>query len=142
MDRLSSHAARESELEPTRDKLKSEEEATAALLEKLRISKANQKKNGPTSENQNKTTNGESAEGDPSQQAADQPQEDTSATHDKPDAPNGPGIEDDAPRKRGIPQNIQLYQIFYEQVTHLVTAQRLQIQDTIALLVSLLNLAL
>ena len=45
-------------------------------------------------------------------------------------------------KARGIPENIKLYEIFYEQVVNLVNAQRLPIQDTTALLVSLANLAL
>lgn len=45
-------------------------------------------------------------------------------------------------KKRGIPSNVKLFEIFHEQVQTLVKMQRLPIQDTIGLLVSLANLAL
>ncbi|GKT48165.1 vacuolar protein sorting-associated protein 4 [Colletotrichum spaethianum] len=44
--------------------------------------------------------------------------------------------------EKGIPENVQLYEIFFSQVKNLVEAQHLPIQDTIALLCSLTNLAL
>jgi vacuolar protein sorting-associated protein 35 len=43
---------------------------------------------------------------------------------------------------RGIPEDVKLYEIFFKQVLNLVNAQNLPIQDIIALLVSLANLAL
>jgi vacuolar protein sorting-associated protein 35 len=43
---------------------------------------------------------------------------------------------------RGIPDDIKLFEVFHEQVMSLVKLQRLQLWDTIALLVSLTNLAL
>ena len=142
MDRLSSYAARESESEPLADRQKTEEEATAALLNKLRLSKEKPKGEEEVNKAQTEQTNGEVKDGE-------QPQEESAITTDKTTAVteqtkdlNGLENGEDAPRKRGIPENIKLYEVFYEQVTHLVTAQRLQIQDTIALLVSLLNLAL
>lgn len=42
----------------------------------------------------------------------------------------------------GIPENVKLFEIFYEQVISLVKAQRLVIADTMALLLSLMNLAM
>ena len=45
-------------------------------------------------------------------------------------------------KRRGIPSNVKLFEIFHEQVQTLVKMQRLAIQDTIGLLVSLANLAL
>ncbi|CAZ79879.1 unnamed protein product [Tuber melanosporum] len=42
----------------------------------------------------------------------------------------------------GIPEDVKLYEIFFKQVLNLVNAQNLPIQDIIALLVSLANLAL
>jgi len=43
---------------------------------------------------------------------------------------------------KGIPDDIKLFEIFYEQVMSLTKMQRLPLWDTIALLVSLTNLAL
>jgi len=45
-------------------------------------------------------------------------------------------------KTKGIPGNVKLFEVFYEQVVHLVGMQRLPIQDIMALLVSLVNLAL
>lgn len=45
-------------------------------------------------------------------------------------------------KHRGIPKNVKLFEIFHEQVATLVKMQRLSIQDTVGLLVSLANLAL
>lgn len=63
------------------------------------------------------------------------------ASEDEP-AASGGDEELRATKGRGIPENVKLYEIFYEQVVNLVNAQRLPIQDTTALLVSLANLAL
>jgi vacuolar protein sorting-associated protein 35 len=60
-------------------------------------------------------------------------------------------LVDDQPRNRSsaerskgnaIPEEIKLFEIFYEQVVTLTKLQRLQVWDTMALLVSLTNLAL
>ena len=140
MDRLSAYAARESESEPPEDRQKMEEESTVKLLENLRIAqetkRLDSKANGADSTQPNGTPVNGDAQAEPSQEVQQQPKEDA-------EEPNG--VEDgekSASRKRGIPENVELYSIFYEQVTHLVNAQRLHIQDTIALLVSLSKLAL
>ncbi len=131
MDRLSSYAARESESEPVEDRKKTEEEATTKLMEKLRIAKDN-KPADKQAEDDRKQTNGDNL----GERIDDH--DDTSPTSN-PDF----GAEKSQPNKnRGIPDNVKLFEIFYDQVINLVDAQRLQIQDTIALLVSLINLAL
>ena len=142
MDRLSSYASRESETEPQEDRQQNEQEAVVKLLEDLRISKEEKQKSLEKKQASAKQPNGEQANGDneegDSKNTADvQPKEDkeTDST-----ATNG---NSSPPKKnRGIPDNIKLYEIFYGQVTKLINAQRLQIQDTMALLVSLANLAL
>ena len=147
MDRLSSYAVRESESEPKDDREKIEAEATAQLLEKLRISKASKESKEPKEpdvkhdDSPSKAPNGEQVN---SSEPA--PQNPDDAEHQKPKetnaATNG-GEEGGAPKNnRGIPEDVKLYEIFYGQVTHLVNAQRLHIHDTMALLVSLTNLAL
>jgi vacuolar protein sorting-associated protein 35 len=45
-------------------------------------------------------------------------------------------------KSKAIPEDIKLFEIFHEQVMSLVKQQRLQVWDTMALLVSLTNLAL
>lgn len=142
MDRLSSYAARESESEAQDDRKKTEEEATSRLLEKLRISK--EPKETPTKQQkpETKAPSGDQTNGDTSTPSPADAAESQTTPLSEPPAAEEPS--DDAPLKknRGIPENVKLYEIFYEQVTNLINAQRLHIHDTIALLVSLSNLAL
>jgi len=144
MDRLSAYAERESESEPEEDRKRSEEEATTRLLENLRVSKetkpADSKDDKPAVEQTNgETTNGDKPVGNSSEDA----QNPTSEGDMKQTANDEVSLETPKVKKsRGIPEDVKLYEIFYGQVTHLVHAQRLPIQDTIALLVSLAHLAL
>lgn len=136
MDRLSSYAARESESEPIENRRKNEEDAIANLMEKLQVAKETRPENTQT-ESSNKQEIGELVEGDKVAEPS------MSNVHQSPVADSESGAEKSPPEKnRGIPDNVKLYEIFYDQVVNLVNAQRLQIQDTIALLVSLINLAL
>ena len=142
MDRLSSYAAREAESESPEDCKQREQEATARLIEKLQISKEvrppEAKPDGTASKETNaEQVNGDKSAGTPSIEVDGQPQKDSeSSALSKHDG------EMYSTKSRGIPEDVKLYEIFYEQVISLVNAQRLQIQDTIALLVSLSNLAL
>ena len=136
MDRLSSYAARESESEPIENRRMNEEDAVASLMEKLQVTKETRPEN-PQTESSNKQEVGELLEGDKLAGVS------KSDFHQSTVADSGSGAENSQPkRNRGIPDNVKLYEIFYDQVVNLVNAQRLQIQDTIALLVSLINLAL
>lgn len=158
MDRLSDYAERENQNESGDDKAKMEADALASLLERVRLKKENPSP-PPTAvpeaaaveneqqETQEADTNGDdtAAEGSP------KPEEDGAAA-----APESPAAEQTEPAESttpdangkdeepqsGIPDNVNLYEIFFSQVKHLVEAQHLPIQDTIALLVSLTNLAL
>ncbi|KAL9632605.1 MAG: hypothetical protein Q9164_005212 [Protoblastenia rupestris] len=141
MDRLSAYAARESESEPPEDRQKTEEEATANLLEKLRISKETKKSDPKADGVDGKQPNGKQVNGNkppetPVQDSEQQPSKETELSKG---LENG---EKSTAGKGGIPENVKLYEIFYDQVINLVNAQRLHVQDTIALLVSLSNLAL
>ncbi|KAL8782505.1 MAG: hypothetical protein Q9213_005308 [Squamulea squamosa] len=142
MDRLSSYASRESETESPEDRQKNEQEAMSKLLETLRISKEKRQEEHETKRKTAKQPNGEQANGGdtngpPTNVDDEQPKQEN---EELPIDTNG---NDVPPSKhRGIPDDVKLYEIFYNQVTHLVNAQRLQINDTIALLVSLANLAL
>ncbi|KAI4175343.1 MAG: hypothetical protein LQ343_001718 [Gyalolechia ehrenbergii] len=141
MDRLSSYASRESETEPQEDRQRNEQEAVAKLLDDLRISRETKQKELEKKQASAKQLNGEQANGgsDGLSKSLDegQPKE-----ANETDALETNGDHDPPKKHRGIPDNIKLFEIFYGQVTNLVNAQRLQIQDTIALLVSLANLAL
>ncbi|KAI1503184.1 vacuolar protein sorting-associated protein 35 [Biscogniauxia marginata] len=150
MDRLSAYAERESQGDAPKDKAKLEEEALADLLEKIRLGKE-QQESKPTPADPASDANGEHANGESTES-----NDTAEANAAEPEAPppvadaEEPAVDKDndeqappTPKKqRGIPHNVKLYEIFFDQVNNLVTAQHLPIQDTIALLVSLTNLAL
>lgn len=143
MDRLSDYAERESQEEPTNDRAKVEEDALADLLEKVKL---RQEQPQPTKYEPPETpgTNGDHTEGEAASSTDETPSEATAASsiaETETTAVNGEGPATPV-RHRGIPENVPLYEIFFGQVSHLVEAQRLPVPDTIALLVSLTNLAL
>ncbi|KIW99344.1 uncharacterized protein Z518_11332 [Rhinocladiella mackenziei CBS 650.93] len=128
MDRLSTYAQRESEGAPAEEKRKAEEEAAIRMLEKVDLN--HEPKPAPAAEPEIPKTNGT----DPKSPTETQPSESEPATPATP-ATNGDktgsGIGD-----------VKLFEIFYEQVVNLVKSRGLPIQDTMALLTSLANLAL
>lgn len=147
MDRLSDYAERESQEEPTEDRAQVEQDALEKLLEKVKL--------GPEPPQPTKydpgepsDTNGDHPEGEAAAAAKTDENQPTEETEPAPsiadtEATAVNGEEPATPvRHRGIPENVPLYEIFFGQVSHLVEAQRLPIQDTIGLLVSLTNLAL
>ena len=138
MDRLSSYAARESEAESPDERRKTEEEATAKLLEKMRISKE-MKPEEPKKEPTNAETQPNGTKHDNASIT-----ESSAATEDRSVTPATIEEEESTPKSpsRSIASSIKLYEIFYDQVVNLVKTRGLPIQDTIALLVSLVNLAL
>ncbi|KAI1077145.1 vacuolar protein sorting-associated protein 35 [Whalleya microplaca] len=146
MDRLSAYAERESQEDVGESRAKLEEDALADLLEKIRLGKESQESKptpGLPSDGNGEPSNGqptESPEATPSGVIEPTPSvaETESTLVDGKPEPSTP-----TPKKeRGIPHNVKLYEIFFDQVNNLVNAQHLPIQDTIALLVSLTNLAL
>lgn len=142
MDRLSSYAARESESEPAEDRKQTEEEAAAKLLEQLRVSKGTKSADNVDSETQQ--ADGDQTNGDKIGETLKNNGHTPQSNEPEPASAAVDGEIEKTPAKknRGIPDNVKLYEVFYEQVINLVNAQRLQIQDIIALLVSLTNLAL
>lgn len=142
MDRLSSYAAREAESESPEDRTQTEEEATTRLLEKLRVSKENGKPQSKANGAELKQTNGEQVNGDEPTETSPNENEGRPDNSSKQSAPLEDSDRPSPHKNRGIPEDVKLYEIFYEQVVNLVNAQRLHIQDTIALLVSLSKLAL
>lgn len=144
MDRLSAYAERESESESPEERKKSEEEATIRLIEQLKISK--EIKVARPNEAEAEAGEGEHPNGDQpnGNKTVEVSTKGAEATSDGASEATALLANDESvgKRNRGIPEGVKLYEIFYGQVTHLVHAQRLPIQDTIALLVSLANLAL
>ena len=142
MDRLSAYAAREAESESLEDRRQTETEAISRLMTNLQISKKPKPPEPKSEATGVKEINGEQMNGDktaevPTVETDDQPQKDPDSNSPTERDGGSPPI-----KSRGIPEDVKLFEIFYEQVINLVNAQRLQIQDTIALLVSLSNLAL
>jgi vacuolar protein sorting-associated protein 35 len=143
MDRLSAYAQRESETESPEQRKKTEEESIANLLEQLKIAKEtkNIEPASPT-----RQQNGDASE---EAQPGAETESSASSTTAVSNAETETGTETETTetsgeieKSRGIPKNIKLFEIFHEQVATLVKMQRLTIQDTIGLLVSLANLAL
>ncbi|KAI1375634.1 vacuolar protein sorting-associated protein 35 [Hypoxylon crocopeplum] len=147
MDRLSAYAERESQEEVVEDRAKLEEDALSSLLEKIKLAKEQQAAK-PSSDEAVTDANGDHTNGEPTEYAGvSSPTEaepapsvaDTEATAVDKEPEEGSQA---AKKQRGIPPNVRLYEVFFDQVNNLVNAQHLPIQDTIALLVSLTNLAL
>lgn len=136
MDRLSAYAQRESETESPEQRQKSEEEAISKLLEQLRIAKEKKQSEPETPAQQNGEA---SEEAQPSVEEASVASSATAVATSETEAVETDG---EVEKHRGIPKNVKLFEIFHEQVAALVKMQRLTIQDTIGLLVSLANLAL
>ena len=144
MDRLASYASREAESESPEDRKQTEEEATIRLIENLRMTQAEKKTKpeGKSNDTDGLPANGEQVNGDGSADAPSDPSpHQLERDSQSKSAPREEKLTS-SKKSRGIPEDVKLYEIFYEQVVNVVNAQRLHIQDTIALLVSLSNLAL
>jgi vacuolar protein sorting-associated protein 35 len=148
MDRLSSYAARESEAQPQTDREQLEQDAITKLMERVKLNEAKKAEEPAVVETNGQTpvveTNDTTDVTQKEDEAPEPPKEESESevqTDSKPE-PISSTDGTDEKKSRGIPENIKLYEIFFEQVTNLVNAQHLAIQDTTALLVSLANLAL
>jgi vacuolar protein sorting-associated protein 35 len=150
MDRLSDYAEREGQTEPSEDREKMEAEALAKLLEKVNLKKDEPAPAPAAGVAVDKPAD---ANGHDAEATAGNADNAGNADAPKPAGTDGEGSASkaqelpldgaaDQPAKPGIPENVHLYEIFFAQVKNLVEAQHLPIQDTIALLVSLANLAL
>ena len=137
MDRLSSYAQREAETESPEQRRKTEEESIAQLLEQMRIAK---EKKAAEPEPAPAQQNGDLSEAQ--SEAEETPTEASSVTAVSVADTEATETDGAVEKRRGIPSNVKLFEIFHEQVQTLVKMQRLPIQDTIGLLVSLANLAL
>ena len=138
MDRLSSFAQRESETVSKEDRQKAEEEAAVRLLDNLKISKDKPAEAAKTDGEAATDTNGTKVE-EPGKEPS--PSELTGTTQESSASTNGDS-ETINGVANGIAADVKLYEIFYEQVVNLVKMRALSIQDTMALLTSLANLAL
>jgi vacuolar protein sorting-associated protein 35 len=136
MDRLSTFAQRESENLSLEDKQKAEEEATVRLMEKLQLSK--DKKSEPAQEDREAAASVAQTNGTKVEDAADANE---STISEATTAVNGGAAASKSSRTPSV-GDVKLFEIFYDQVVNLVKTRGLSIQDTMALLTSLVNLAL
>ncbi|EIN13275.1 vacuolar protein sorting-associated protein 35 [Punctularia strigosozonata HHB-11173 SS5] len=152
IDRLASYAAREAENEDPEEAKRQEEAAAKRLAEKVKRAR---------SHSATTSTNGVSAEQTVASEWASPPTSPTVADTEKSfgamsvngdtssadveKASEKTAESEKAPvvRKfRGIPENVQLFEVFWKQVVELIKARPdLSIQDITALLVSLTNLS-
>jgi vacuolar protein sorting-associated protein 35 len=128
MDRLSAYAAREAGPSSTDARQEREEASLAKLLSNVQI----------TTDEAPVTTPHEN--GEESAPSVDHSRDTDTETLVEEQPQNGD--EEEKPKGKAIPEDIKLFEIFYEQVMTLTKLQRLQVWDTMALLVSLTNLAL
>lgn len=147
MDRLSEFAERETATEKSPEQGELEADALAKLLEKAKLDK----ETPPKTDAAGKNGEGESEEASKDADAdADANGEEANATTDSETIASeaqASTAETETTAVNGDENaaaggNVQLYEVFFAQVKNLVEAQHLPIQDTIALLVSLQNLAL
>lgn len=132
MDRLSSYAARDAETPANPDAQKrSEEEAVSRLLQNLELSKEPKKE----------ATAGGAGTTTAQENGVEEAPKDTEEPAKKQEEPAANANGEDGP-KPGVPAEAKLYEIFYDQVVNLIRSRGLPIQDTVALLVSLVRLAL
>ena len=129
MDRLSSFAQRESENASQQDRQKAEEEAVTRMMDKASLKDEKQPEPKPAAESPE--TNGDHKDGDQKDSTEESPSEPSAEPSEPVNGEESKGIGD-----------VKLYEIFYEQVVNIVKTRGLTIQDTMALLTSLVNLAL
>jgi vacuolar protein sorting-associated protein 35 len=128
MDRLSTYAQRETEGPSEEDKRKAEEEAAIRMIEQLDLNKDTKPESALEAEPSN--PNGMDQKTPP----------DSQLTEAEPATPVQP--ETNGEKEPANLGDVKLFEIFYDQVVNLVKTRGLPIQDTMALLTSLANLAL
>ncbi|KAL1727632.1 vacuolar protein sorting-associated protein 35 [Schizophyllum commune] len=164
IDRLAAYAAREAENEDPEETKRQEEAAAKRLAEKVQAQKAKVREQNlraqaaeaprsaeadawgeepPTSPTIGDDTTAVEPSEKPSSPTTPAPNG-TPATEYKSPEPKGKGKEGTPVRKfRGVPEDVQLFEVFWQQVVQLIRARSdLSIQDITALFVSLTNLSL
>ncbi|KAF8439372.1 vacuolar protein sorting-associated protein 35 [Boletus edulis BED1] len=147
IDRLAAYAAREAENEDPEETKRQEEAAAKRLAEKVRL--ARERANHAYHQPEAGTVESEDAWAN----AVDESEKNIDTTFGDGDKVNGVSEEgkgkekekEGAPVKkfRGVPEDVQLFEVFWKQVVELIKARPdLSIQDITALLVSLTNLSL
>jgi vacuolar protein sorting-associated protein 35 len=144
MDRLSAYAARETESTADPEiRKQNEEDAVTKFLENLKIAEETKKAEVAATQEAPTGTAQENGVEQPSTEPSKEPSKDTNEP--EAETPKGEPVSnanDEGDAKPGVPADVKLYAIFYDQVVSLIKTRGLPIQDTMALLVSLVNLAL
>ncbi|KAF7295202.1 Vacuolar protein sorting-associated protein 35 [Mycena indigotica] len=139
IDRLAAYAAREAENEDPEETKKQEEAAARRLAEKVKSQKARVREHGNFASSPTTDTSewGQSpASPVESTKVASSVSETVDGEKPVPPAP-------DVRKFRGVPEDVQLFEVFWQQVVELIKARPdLSIQDITALFVSLTNLSL
>ncbi|KAJ4485335.1 vacuolar protein sorting-associated protein 35 [Lentinula aciculospora] len=154
IDRLAAYAAREAESEDPEETKRQEEAAARRLAERVKVQKAKTRDSNvpPTSP----TVAPEASAWDSTTDMSSTEESETSTAtvvngHIVEEKPNEAHAEskgkdkEGSPRRkfRGVPENVQLFEVFWKQVVELIKARPdLPIQDITALFVSLTNLSL
>ena len=152
MDKLSTYASRDSESETPEQRLKKEEEATAKLLERLKLTEKEKEASAKTQSRADDDSAPAQPNGTPATEDAapegntDKPEESSEAADTNgvsaTDGEAGKQEDESKTNTEDTAEDIKLYEIFYQQVLHLVHVKQMPFQDIMALSVSLLNLAL
>ncbi|KAF6751299.1 vacuolar protein sorting-associated protein 35 [Ephemerocybe angulata] len=148
IDRLASYAAREAENEDPEETKRQEEAAARRLAEKVKLQKARAREQKLGSPPMSPTSPSSESNAWAVPQTPETPQ--TPFTPAEKSPPPTPTAEEKGKERegspvhkfRGIPENVQLFEVFWKQVVNLIKARPdLSIQDITALLVSLTNLS-
>ncbi|KAI0706228.1 vacuolar protein sorting-associated protein 35 [Cytidiella melzeri] len=166
IDRLAAYAAREAENEDPEETKRQEEAAARRLAEKVSVQKARLRQNHafngtngsytpvtelstsgwgsvPQSPAAEKSAVETTSAGETTLEGDAETEEKTASETEKVDKGKEKEKEQLVKKFRGIPQDVKLFEVFWEQVVELIKARPdLSIQDITALLVSLTNLSL
>ncbi|EIM92009.1 vacuolar protein sorting-associated protein 35 [Stereum hirsutum FP-91666 SS1] len=154
IDRLAAYAAREAESEDPEETKRQEEAAAKRLAERVKLQRARVRENGnvtsPTGDFKSEHDAWGSPVSSPTVPSSGvNGTNGTNGTHENTEQAEkidkGKEKEGSSQVKkfRGVPENVKLFEVFWEQVVQLIKARPdLSIQDVTALLVSLTNLSL
>ncbi|CAH1763307.1 13377_t:CDS:10 [Entrophospora sp. SA101] len=144
IDRLAAYAAREADSEPPEVIKRQEEETARRLAEKLKrqkLSEYSQNENDAHNELEIDENLGKKIERE--EDSVDKNQSRETESDNIKQEENSKSEEPVIKKFRGIPEDVKLFEVFWDQIVNLVKARPdLSIQDITALLVSLVNLSL
>lgn len=143
IDRLAAYAAREAESEDPEETKRQEEAAARRLADKVKVQKARVRENGATVVPPSAEDAWDSAVIETEKSLAEMEVSEGGATNGVSTEEKEEGDGSPVRKFRGVPENVQLFEVFWKQVVELIKARPdLSIQDITALLVSLTNLSL